>query len=54
MRKWQARLDHRFVEHIPERLEPGELYISFPFATAAHLCACGCGKEVVIPLSPTD
>lgn len=54
MKKWQARLAHRFVEHIPERLELGELYISLPFATAVHLCACGCGKEVVTPLSPTD
>ena len=54
MRKWRARLAHRFVDHIPERLEPGELYISIPFATAVHLCACGCGHEVVTPLSPTD
>ncbi len=54
MKKWQTRLAHRFVDHIPERLEPGELYISIPYATAVHLCACGCGSEVVTPLSPTD
>jgi len=24
------------------------------YATAVHKCACGCGKEVVTPLSPTD
>lgn len=24
------------------------------FATAVHKCACGCGREVVTPLSPTD
>ncbi|WP_409050732.1 DUF6527 family protein [Variovorax guangxiensis] len=24
------------------------------YAVAAHRCACGCGREVVTPLSPTD
>jgi hypothetical protein len=48
------RFGHGFVEHIPERLEDGVLYISIPYATAMHLCACGCGREVVTPLTPTD
>ena len=43
-----------FVDFIPEVLEERHLYISVEFATAAHKCACGCGKEVVTPLSPTD
>ncbi|WP_342776660.1 hypothetical protein [Hankyongella ginsenosidimutans] len=43
------RLDHRFVEHIPERLEPGVLYVSMDYATSAHSCCCGCGEEVVAP-----
>jgi hypothetical protein len=47
-------LQHRFVEHIPEQLEPGVLYISMPYATAAHSCCCGCGEEVVTPFTPTD
>lgn len=46
------RFEHRFVEHFPEQLDVGVLYISMSFASAAHLCACGCGKEVVTPLSP--
>ena len=43
-----------FVEEIPpsDELEVGRLYISFPYGTAVHLCACGCGQEVVTPLSP--
>ncbi len=45
---------HEFVEHIPRELKNGVLYVSIPFATAAHKCCCGCGKEVVTPLSPTD
>lgn len=49
-----ARFAHRFVEQIPERLEEGILYISIQYATGMHLCACGCGHEVVTPLSPTD
>jgi len=44
----------RFVESIPEALEGDVLYVSMTFATAIHLCACGCGREVVTPLSPTD
>ena len=48
------RLDHRFVIHIPRVLEPGMLYISIEYATAAHSCCCGCGEEVVTPLTPTD
>lgn len=48
------RLEHRFVKHIPERLEPGVLYISMEYATSAHSCCCGCGEEVVAPFTPTD
>ena len=49
-----TRLEHRFVEHIPEHLEPGVLYVSMKYATAAHSCCCGCGEEVVTPFTPTD
>jgi hypothetical protein len=45
---------HEFVEHVPEHLEDGVVYVSISFATAVHKCACGCGQEVVTPLSPTD
>ncbi len=47
-------IKHRFVEFIPEALENGILYISVEYATALHKCACGCGREVVTPLSPKD
>ena len=42
-----------FVEFIPADLEEGVLYISIPYATTTHLCACGCGSKVVLPLHPT-
>lgn len=45
---------HTFVHYIPEQLDPGALYISVDFATCAHQCACGCGSEVITPLSPAD
>jgi hypothetical protein len=48
------QLEHRFVEHIPERLEAGILYVSMKYATSAHSCCCGCGEEVVAPFTPTD
>lgn len=51
---WQSKLEHRFVERIPRGLEPGVLYISMEYGTAAHCCACGCGEEVVTPFTPTD
>lgn len=44
----------QFVESFPGKLEPGELYLAMEFATAAHLCACGCGTKVITPFSPTD
>jgi Family of unknown function (DUF6527) len=45
---------HEFVELIPDHLDEGVLYVSIKYDTASHLCCCGCGKEVVTPLSPTD
>ncbi len=49
-----TRLRHEFVEYIPSNLEDGTLYVSFAYTTAVHKCCCGCGNEVVTPLSPTD
>ena|SRR5579883_2577539 len=47
-------LSHRFVEFIPEVIEEGTLYVSIEYATVSHKCCCGCGFEVITPLSPTD
>lgn len=47
-------LKHEFVESLPRDLEEGTIYISIPFATVGHKCCCGCGREVITPLSPTD
>jgi hypothetical protein len=52
--KAKTLIEHEFVEYIPDVLEAGRLYISIPFTTAVHKCFCGCGTEVVTPLSPTD
>ena len=41
-----------FVDFIPETLEQGIIYISWRYSTAAHLCCCGCGREVITPLNP--
>jgi hypothetical protein len=48
------KIQHRFVECIPDSVDSGVLYISISYATAIHLCVCGCGKEVVTPFTPTD
>jgi uncharacterized protein DUF6527 len=47
-------ISHEFVNAIPDRVQEGVLYVSLEYATAVHNCCCGCGQEVVTPLSPTD
>lgn len=48
------QLEPRFVKSIPRELEPGVLYVSMEYGTVVHSCCCGCGHEVVTPLTPTD
>src|ERR1039458_6166357 len=47
------KLSHKFVEFVPNVLEKGVLYVSITYGTASHLCCCGCGREVVTPITPT-
>ena len=42
------------VEIVPEQLTEGVLYVSHRFSLVVHLCCCGCGGEVVTPLSPAQ
>lgn len=49
-----THLRPEFVEYVPDKLDEGTLYVSMKYATASHLCCCGCGQEVVTPFSPTD
>jgi hypothetical protein len=42
------------VQYMPKELSPGILYISERYAVAGHLCACGCGNKVIVPLGPTE
>lgn len=44
-------LRHEFITSRPDHLDDGVLYVSMPYATAIHLCACGCGEEVVTPIA---
>lgn len=43
-----------YVEHLPDLLDPGLLYVSMKYAICAHSCACGCGKKVFTPLGLKD
>src|SRR5882724_8918372 len=45
---------YEFVKQLPDVLQERRLYVSMQFATAAHKCACGCGNDVITPLSRTD
>ena len=49
-----AAVEPEFVEFIPAGLTEGKLYVSMLYATTVHLCACGCGNKVVLPLSPAE
>ena len=50
----RKEISHKFVALIPAKVEEGVLYISIPYATATHKCACGCGEIVVTPIRPPD
>lgn len=52
--KQSISLRFEFVKSIPEQLAERTLYVSMDYATVVHRCCCGCGREVVTPLSPTD
>jgi len=52
--KPEIALKHEFVEFIPDETEQWTIYVSIRFATASHLCLCGCGNKVVTPIRPTD
>lgn len=48
----EITLTHEFVEFIPDELKECTVYVSIRYKTVIHLCCCGCGREVVTPLSP--
>jgi hypothetical protein len=53
-RRPDIHLKHVFVESAPDELDGHTLYVSLQYASVIHRCCCGCGREVVTPLSPTD
>ena len=50
IRTWTAV----WVDDMPPSLKPGNLYISVKHRLTEHLCACGCGAEVSLPLGRSD
>lgn len=47
-------LQYCFVTDIPDQLADGILYVSTCHSIVLHRCCCGCGSDVVTPLSPLD
>jgi hypothetical protein len=47
-----VRLLPEFVDQLPVHPTAGVIYVSIEFATTMHLCCCGCGGNVVLPLRP--
>jgi hypothetical protein len=50
----REQIGFEFVEFIPNELEERILYVSPEYAVTAHLCCCGCGLEVSLPLAPAE
>lgn len=50
----QTQLISEHVDYIPEQLLDGHLYICEQYKVVVHKCCCGCGEEVVTPLSPAE
>jgi hypothetical protein len=45
-------IQHEFIAEAPREMKDATLYISIEYGTCIHKCLCGCGSEVVTPLSP--
>ena len=39
------------VTLMPNEMQQGNLYISQEYQVSCHLCLCGCGQNVVLPLA---
>lgn len=42
------------IDRFPNTLVPEKLYWSKEFKITAHLCACGCGDVIYLPIGPAD
>ena len=42
----------QIVHRMPSKLNQGVLYVCFDCNVVAHLCACGCGEKVILPIDP--
>ena len=40
-----------FVETMPEKIDDGVLYVSLKYGGLLHLCPCGCGQRIYIPIN---
>lgn len=49
-----STLEPEFVDTFPVPMRPAVLYVSILYRTTGHLCCCGCGEEVIAPLSPAQ
>lgn len=45
------KIEHVYVDYLPQELKSNTLYISEYFQIALHLCFCGCGYEIATPLT---
>lgn len=46
------RMNIVFVDRVPATLRQDVLYICIECNVTVHLCACGCGEKVILPIHP--
>ena len=47
-----SKFDIEFVHRVPSQPKDGILYVCLECNVVVHLCACGCGEKVVLPIAP--
>ena len=52
MKRSTVKFKVEFVNQVPVKMKARTLYVSIPFATAMHLCPCGCKSEIVTKIAP--
>ena len=43
-------VQHVFTDSVPETLDENVIYVSLNRNASMHLCRCGCGSEIILPI----
>lgn len=40
----------KMCDNVPVNMDEGTIYLTFALDWTGHLCPCGCGRQMIIPL----